>query len=175
MTASIGYGTSRTLSTDTHRLRYELRLPHTMEDVWEAVATPEGLPGWLAVADAFEPRIGGAVTLRWLTTDDRGRHTVVTGTITAWEPPRLAEYSVSVHGRVRFELEPDPVTEAGTLLRFTNEMTGPDEERLSCLAGWHQHFEFLAEALDGRPMDWDTWSLERWRELYGRYETLGAR
>ncbi|WP_406271846.1 hypothetical protein OHT93_21850 [Streptomyces sp. NBC_00191] len=41
-------------------LRFELRLPHAVVRVWAAVATPEGMPTWLAAADVLEPRIGGA-------------------------------------------------------------------------------------------------------------------
>jgi uncharacterized protein YndB with AHSA1/START domain len=161
------YGTSQTLG-ETHILRFELHYPHPLEQVWAAIATPEGLPTWLASAHTLEPRVGGAVMLRWLNTDEHGNSTVAAGTVTAWAPPRLAEFSLDVHGRVLFQLEPDPIL-LGTLVRFTNEITGPDEERVSRLAGWHQHFEYLDEALAGHPVDWTTWTPQRWRELYAEY------
>ncbi|MCP2260721.1 putative conserved protein YndB, AHSA1/START domain [Streptoalloteichus tenebrarius] len=170
METSCPFGSSESRG-QTHLLRYELRLPHPVDEVWEAVATPEGLPGWLAAAEPFEQRQGGAITLRWLNTDEQGNATVAPGRVTAWVPKRVAEYTVDVHGRVRFELEP---ADGGTLLRFVNEMTGPDAERLSCLAGWHNHFEYLREALAGRPKDWSTWTLDHWRELYAEYERRGA-
>ncbi|MEY6569804.1 hypothetical protein AB8B12_33765, partial [Streptomyces sp. PGLac3x] len=47
-------------------LRFLLPLPHPVDRVWQAVATPEGLPGWLAAAEVLEPRLGGAVPLRCL-------------------------------------------------------------------------------------------------------------
>ncbi|SHG62500.1 SRPBCC domain-containing protein [Streptoalloteichus hindustanus] len=169
METTCPYGTSETRG-ETHLLRYELRFPHPVGKVWAAVATPHGLPGWLAEADPFEQRVGGAITLRWLNTDEQGNATVASGEVTAWEPERLAEYTVEIHGRIRFELSP---ADGGTLLRFVNEMTGPEGERLSCLAGWHNHFEYLRDALDGRPKDWSTWTLDHWRELYSEYERRG--
>ncbi|CAM5635022.1 hypothetical protein SRIMM317S_05369 [Streptomyces rimosus subsp. rimosus] len=155
----------------THTLRYELRFPQGAERVWEAVATREGLPGWLAVAEPFVRHEGGVITLRWQNTDEHGNATVAPGRVTGWGPVRLAEYTVDVHGRMRFDLR-DEGSE-GTRLRFTNEFTGSAASRLDCLAGWHHHFEFLADALDGRPKDWSTWNLDRWRELRADYAAAG--
>ncbi|MGV9880489.1 SRPBCC domain-containing protein [Streptomyces sp. NPDC003006] len=163
MTVTIGQGAGRT-EGDTQHLHYELRLPHPVEKVWAAVATPGGLPGWLAAADVFEPRLGGAVTLRWLNGEEDAVHS---GHVTAWDPDVVAEYTIDLHGRCRFHLE--PAGDSATTLRFTNEFDGDDALRLDCLAGWHDHFEFLADALDGRPKDWSTWNLDRWRELREAY------
>lgn len=165
MSAMIGQGVSRT-DGSVQQLRYVLDLPHPVEKVWAAVATPEGLPGWLAAADVFEPRLGGAVSLRWLNGDQSATHS---GYVTAWDPERIAEYTIDLHGRCRFHLEAAD-GETGTVLRFTNEFEGDDALRLDCLAGWHNHFEFLVDALDGRPKDWSTWSLEPWRELRETYQ-----
>lgn len=174
MTATIGQGTSRTESSTgggapVQHLHYELHLPHPVDKVWAAVATPEGLPGWLAAADVFEPRLGGAVVLRWLNGDEAATHA---GHITAWDLERVAEYTITLHGRCRFHLE-TAEGRSGTTLRFTNEFAGDDELLLDCLAGWHNHFEFLVDALDGRPKDWSTWSLDRWRELRYAYAKSG--
>ncbi|MBW5421771.1 hypothetical protein GKQ77_09350 [Streptomyces sp. BG9H] len=163
MTETIGQGTSRTEGAIQH-LHYELSLPHPVENVWAAVATPEGLPGWLAAADVFEPRLGGAITLRWLNGAEDAVHS---GQITAWDPDVVAEYTIDLHGRCRFHLEAEGASH--TTLRFTNEFKGDDALRLDCLAGWHDHFEYLVDALQGRPKDWSTWSTDRWRELRETY------
>ncbi|EPH39401.1 SRPBCC domain-containing protein [Streptomyces aurantiacus] len=163
---TIEWGTSRT-EGDTHTLHWVLRLRHPVAEVWAAVATPEGLPGWLAAADVLEPRLGGAVTLRWLNHEDPAA-AAHSGRVTAWDPDVVAEYTIDLHGRCRFHLEP-----AGTgrsTLRFTNELVGDDSFRRDCLAGWHNHFEFLVDALDGRPKDWSTWSQDRWSELRRQYD-----
>jgi uncharacterized protein YndB with AHSA1/START domain len=167
MTATIDQGTSRSAG-DTHTLHFELRLPHPVDRVWAAVATPGGLRGWLAAADVLEPRLGGVVTLRRLDTDAEGRHPVVEGRITAWDVERVAEYTVdTLPGRMRFHLEPAGST--GTTVRFTNEFNGDDELRLVSLAGWHDHFEYLVDALDGRPKDWSGWTPERREALREAY------
>ncbi|WP_156726419.1 SRPBCC domain-containing protein [Streptomyces apocyni] len=182
MTGTIGQGTSTTTGDarpPTQHLHFELHLPHAVEKVWAAVATPEGLVGWLAAADVLEPRLGGAVTLRWLNADPaHAPPPTHSGRITAWDVERIVEYTFDgpPHGRARFHLEPLGV--GATTLRFTNEFPGDDALRLDCLAGWHQHFEFLLEALEGRPMDaasWSAWSRERWQQLRDGYaESPGA-
>ncbi|MEV5594743.1 SRPBCC domain-containing protein [Streptomyces sp. NPDC052496] len=170
----VPYGTAVS-ADDTHTLRYVLSLPQAVEDVWNAVATQEGLPGWLAAADPFVRREGGAITLRWQNTDEHGTATVAPGQVTGWGPTRLAEYTVAVHGRIRFELQPAAGPGAsGTRLRFTNEINGSPSCRLDCLAGWHHHFEFLLDALAGRRKDWSAWNLDRWRELRADYARAGV-
>jgi uncharacterized protein YndB with AHSA1/START domain len=166
---AIAHGTSTTRG-NTHVLRFALHLPHSLEQVWSAVATPRGLRGWLAAADVLEPRLGGAVTLRWLNGESDSTHS---GTVTAWEVQRVAEYTIDLHGRVRFHLE--PVGSQSAVVRFTNEFQGPDSLRLDCLAGWHHHFELLYDALEGAPKDWSTWTLDRWQELRTAYEVAGGK
>ncbi|MFF0425841.1 SRPBCC domain-containing protein [Streptomyces sp. NPDC004520] len=167
--SEIPRGRSETHDGDAHLLRFVVDLPHPVPMVWAAVASPEGLPGWLCEADPLEPRLGGRVTLRWLNSS-----TEVSGHVTAWDPDVVAEYTVGPsHGRIRFHLEPGSDGGGSTVLRFTNEVRGSPEYRLDCLAGWHEHFERLRDALDGHPTDWRDWSPERWRhlrELYARDE-----
>lgn len=183
MTDVVSHGTSEPRD-GTFMLRFTLNLAHPVYRVWTAVATATGLRGWLAAADPLEPRLGGAVTLRRLNadgtvagaTDAEGTAaggTVAEGTVTAWDLEHVAEYTVAVHGRIRFHLAPALATN-GTVLRFTNQVTVPDDaERLSRLAAWHQHLEYLVEALDGHPQDWSAWTPDRYRELYAVYEAGG--
>ncbi|MGX5184681.1 SRPBCC domain-containing protein [Streptomyces avermitilis] len=98
-----------------------------MDKVWAAVATPEGLRAWLAVAEPFEPRLGGAVGLQG------------EGRITAWDVERVAEYTVQGRGRVRFHLEPAHPT--GTTVRFTHESDDATDP------GWPARFERLVRAV----------------------------
>ncbi|WP_345644390.1 SRPBCC domain-containing protein [Streptomyces siamensis] len=110
-------------------LHFLLRLPQPVEKVWAALATPAGLRGWLAAADPFEPRLGGAVTLSGLGA----------GRITAWDVERIAEYTVEGRGRVRFHLE-HGVPE-GTTVRFTHETEAERDPE------WRARFERLARQL----------------------------
>ncbi|MFJ8668101.1 SRPBCC domain-containing protein [Streptomyces sp. NPDC093600] len=167
--SEIPRGRCETHDGDTHLLRFVMPLPHPMVRVWAAVATPEGLPRWLCAADPLEPRLGGRVSLRW---PDGG--TAVSGRVTAWDPEFVAEYTVEPpYGRIRFHLEHGEDGGAGTVLRFTNEVRGTWELKLDRLAAWHDSFERLVEALEGRPVDGAAWSPERrehLRELYARDE-----
>ncbi|MGW8889425.1 SRPBCC domain-containing protein [Streptomyces sp. NPDC055749] len=144
-TDAIERGTSETRD-GTHFLRFTLRLPHPVPRVWAAVASSEGLRSWLADAEPFEPRIGGAVTLRGLRTGLAGAAADASGTVTAWDVERVAEYTVGEpHSRIRFHLEPPRGDHV--VLRFTHEFRGDDVLRLDRLAAWHGHFERLAAAL----------------------------
>jgi uncharacterized protein YndB with AHSA1/START domain len=151
-------------------LRHELPLPHPLDHVWAAVATPAGLGQWLAVPDPWSPRLDAPVAFTRQDVDGSGR-SVDEGRITAWEPGRVAEYTLTVHGRVRFHLEPDGPS--ATVLRFTNEFrdTGP-ADRAVRLADWHHRLEHLAAALAGHPLDRSARSPARHRELVEEY---GAR
>ncbi|MFE9453560.1 SRPBCC family protein [Streptomyces sp. NPDC006739] len=117
--------------SDTHVLHLLVRIPRPMEQVWPAVATPEGLAGWFTAVDVLEPRLDGLVTLR-----DLG-----TGRVTAWDVDRVAEYTVEGGGRVRFHLERDGDT--ASVLRLTHEFQGGSEGGSE--AAWHTRFERLID------------------------------
>ncbi|MFF8271302.1 SRPBCC domain-containing protein [Streptomyces sp. NPDC016562] len=161
----VSHATSERRGEDRWLLRFELHLPYAYETLWPALTTTEGLLGWLAAADVLERRLGGAVTLRWLNTG-----TVATGRVTAWDVERVAEYTLTEHGRLRFHLE--AVGTDSTVLRFVNERGGSQDDRLDCLAGWHEHFELLEAALAGRPANWSAWTDTRWAELREAYASL---
>ncbi|MFD4242284.1 SRPBCC domain-containing protein [Streptomyces sp. NPDC058525] len=163
----VSHGTSESRGADRWRIHFEPHFPYAYEALWPALTTPEGLRGWLAGAEVLERRLGGAVTLRWLNTG-----TVATGHVTAWDVERVVEYTVSGHERIRFHLE--PVGTDSTVIRFVNERGGPENERLDCLAGWHEHFELLESALAGRPADWAAWNGAHWAELRERYASPAA-
>ncbi|MFF0204185.1 hypothetical protein [Streptomyces sp. NPDC005017] len=130
MTGSIEAGTSQTHG-NTHILHFLVRLPGPMETVWPALATAEGLSGWLAPAEVLEPRLGGEVVLSGLGP----------GRVTAWDVDRIAEYTVEDGGRVRFHLEREG--EDASVLRFTHEFQGEGETEQR----WRTRFERLLDTL----------------------------
>ncbi|MCX5199096.1 SRPBCC domain-containing protein [Streptomyces sp. NBC_00249] len=146
-------------------IRFEVHLPQGYAGLWPVLTTPEGLRGWLAEAEVLERRLGGAVTLRWPDTA-----AVVSGQVTAWDVERVVEYTVTDHGRIRFHLE--AVGTDSTVIRFLNERGGSEEERLDCLAGWHEHFERLEAALAGHPSDWAAWDGARRAQLRASYASF---
>ena len=76
------------MSTPDVPLRMELtiELPGTPEQVWEAIATGNGLTSWF-IPSEVEERAGGAVRF------DMGEDASSSGTITDWEPPRRLVYA----------------------------------------------------------------------------------
>ncbi|MFE6625350.1 SRPBCC domain-containing protein [Streptomyces sp. NPDC057740] len=133
MTGSVEQGISQTHG-NTHILHFLVRLPQAMETVWPALTSAEGLASWFTAAD-LEPRLGGAVTLR-----DIG-----SGSITAWDVERVAEYTVGTGGRIRFHLERDG--DEGSVLRFTHEFQGGEESE----PRWRARFERLIGVLQEGP------------------------
>ena len=158
---------------DDRVLRYERRFAHPIERVWAALTERSELHAWLADAE-LDLRPGGRVRLAWLNTDDRGNHAVATGTVTALEPPHVFEIDIEPHGRLRWELREE---DAGTLLVLTVALRAPSDQIALALAGWHIHLEHLADALDGRPVDWPAWDAvhrPHWEELHAAYLASSA-
>jgi uncharacterized protein YndB with AHSA1/START domain len=151
-----------------HEIRYERRLNHPVEKVWEALTDPERLPAWLGRAEQLELSVGGAYEIHWENSD-----AVMDGTITELDPPRLLETDSSSHGRLRWELAPQP---GGCELSLTVTMDAPDF-LTKALAGWHLHIDVLESFLaSGNRIDWehDDW-MSDWERLHERYvELYGA-
>jgi hypothetical protein len=70
---------------------------------------------WLAEAQ-IDLAVSGRIQLKWLNSHDYGDYIVARGTDTALEPPRLMEYNTDIHGRLRWDLEPEA---GGCRLTFT--------------------------------------------------------
>jgi uncharacterized protein (TIGR02246 family) len=162
------YGTAERHG-DTTVLRFTRTLAHPPERVWAALTDPKEMLGWWGEAD-LEPTVGGSVAVTWLNTDDEGNHAVLRGTVRAWDPPRLLEIASDIHGTLRWELTP---AGDGTLVRFVNSLALPGDRLTYHLSGWHVHLDFLADTLDGHPVDWSAWPLHRWERHFDAYTVRG--
>jgi uncharacterized protein YndB with AHSA1/START domain len=141
---------------------------HATEHVWSAIATPEGLRGWLLCTDArIEGRVGGRIELVSGAAGYRS-----TGKILAWEPPRVLEYEWNV--------APVPEMPQGEKAIFRYELTSDGDStnvvvtyrRITrqtargFLPGLHAFLDRLEAQLDGYPLpDW----MLRFDELRGDY------
>jgi uncharacterized protein YndB with AHSA1/START domain len=171
---TIADGTLETSADGNAVIRFERRLPHPVERVWEAITQPAQVLRWWGRLDA-ELTPGGRFVLRWLNEGDSGESSAWTGTVTEIDPPHVLETSgvwaarepwEGPEGTLRFELAPDG---DGTLLRFTNVVALPDEFKTRTLAGWHWHLDALADVLAGRPAR-DLANVEGWEPIHEAYE-----
>ncbi|OII68175.1 MULTISPECIES: SRPBCC family protein [unclassified Streptomyces] len=130
----------------TRTVRQVVHLPRPEEDVWPALAERHGLRSWLAAVEVLEPRLGGAVVLRWL---DDPAGAALSGTVTAWDVERVVEYTFpGGAGRVRFHLEPgEHGDRAATVLRLTHTFDGPEALGEQQEAAWRVRFDRLAAVL----------------------------
>jgi uncharacterized protein YndB with AHSA1/START domain len=147
------HGTYETIE-DRPALRFERRLKHPVDAVWQALTQPEQLKQWFpsTVSGDFAP--GGRLTFSFETHDVPDTH----GEITELdEPRRLAFYWGDDH--LRFELDPDG---DGCRLRFTCLLDARDKAARDA-AGWHVCLDRLEGVVAGAG----------WQELYEDYETRG--
>jgi uncharacterized protein YndB with AHSA1/START domain len=141
---------------------------HAPEKVWNAIATPEGLRGWLMCTDAtIEGRVGGRFEM---VSGPTAYHS--TGRILVWEPPRVLEYEWNVepvpemprgeHAIFRYELTAD---EDSTHLLVTYRRITKQTAR-GFLPGLHAFLDRLEAQLDGGALpDW----VRRFHELRAAY------
>lgn len=115
-------------------LRFERRLDHPIERVWQAVTEPAELERWFVSKVPWTPSPGEEF--------EAGGET---GRITALEPPRLIAWTWGVE-RYSFELSP---AQDGCLLVFThvfNPELGPGWQHA---AGWETYLNRLDAHLAG--------------------------
>ncbi len=139
-------------------LTFHRSYAHPPARVWDAIATPDGLAGWLLATDVtLEPRVGGAIAMTSGPPAYRS-----TGAVLAWDPPRAFAYEWNVapvaempHGeRASFHYtlatRPDGGTDLTVIVR---RISAPVARGF--LPGMHAFLDRLAAQLDDAPLpDW---------------------
>jgi uncharacterized protein YndB with AHSA1/START domain len=134
-------------------VRFERRLAHPIERVWQSITDPGELEHWFPCQVSGDLRPGATLTFSF-----PGHEMPDTeGEVTDIDPPRLLAYWWGTE-HLRFELEPDG---DGTLLRLTHVLSSPDQAARDA-AGWHVCLDRLERVSTGE-----------WRELYEDYEARG--
>jgi len=140
--------------------RLERFLEHDPQTVWRMLTEPERFPQWLAPG-TIELRRGGAAKLNFT---DSG--IVIDSVVTAWDPPRLLEYSWSGPGEperpVRWETQAAP---GGTRLVLTVSVPDTEDIARAC-AGWEGHLMMLLAAVEGVPIKFPFERFKSTREAY---------
>ncbi|MGA0600462.1 SRPBCC family protein [Caulobacter sp. KR2-114] len=163
----VGFEQAEFTRHDDHIVaRFRLTLDNHVEEVWAALTQPEQLPQWLAPGE-IAPQAGGEAHL-----DFGESGIVIRSAVTAYEPPRLLEYSWSGPGEpvrpLRWEVEP-----IGAMSVLTLTLTTPaGEDPGRAAAGWAAHLEMLAAALAGAPIRFPFEVFKAARDTYR--EQVGA-
>ena len=143
-------------------IRFERRLDHPVEKVWDAITGPGQMSGWFDRTQMPDPLKVGAVI--------RFRHEVINaesyGQITELDPPHLIEWlwrgPFGPASRMRWEIAP---LETGCLLVLRQQMV--DSAVLArTTAGWHDCLDRMQALLEGREAQFD---MAEWRGLFERY------
>jgi uncharacterized protein YndB with AHSA1/START domain len=141
---------------------------HAVGQVWDAIATADGLREWLMCTHAVvEGRVGGRIET---VSGPPGYRS--SGTIRVWQPPRVLEYEWNVapvpemprgeRAIFRYELTPDGET---TKLLVTYRRVTRQTAR-GFLPGLHAFLDRLEAQLDGRALpDW----LQRFAAVRSEY------
>ena len=145
--------------------RLERFLAHEPRAVWNMLTVPERLAQWLAPG-TIELRLGGAANLNFT---DSG--TVIDSTVTAFDAPRLIEYSWSSPGQpsrpVRWEAQ---AMDAGTRLMLMVSVPQNEDIARAC-AGWEAHLMMLLAAMEGVPIKFP---FERFKSTRASYQAKVA-
>jgi len=159
---------TRTTEGEFSTLTFRRVYPHAPERVWDAIATPEGLRGWLLCTHAdIDGHVGGRFDL---VSGPPGYPS--TGKILAWQPPQLLEYEWNVAPvpemprgeRAIFRYELTPLA-TSTELVVTYRRISTQTAR-GFLPGLHAFLDRLEAQLAGAPLpDW----LQRFGELRSEY------
>ena len=144
-------------------IRFERNLPGPVTKAWAFLVESDKRAQWLA-GGSIEPRVGGRVELRFRHDELSPRRvplperfsryeagSVLLGTVTAFEPPRLLAFTWqegSEHpSEVIFEF-----AESGTgtrLILTHRRLTETLAELANVSAGWHTHLGILTDRLAG--------------------------
>jgi len=161
------YGAYETIE-NRPALRFERRLSHPVEVVWQAITRSDELEQWFpSRVEVDDLRPGAEITFRFESMPLEGAPTTISGRVTDFDPPRLfAFYWGEDH--LRFELEPAPGGDACTL-RLTVLLDGREKAARDG-AGWHVCLDRLEAGLAGRA---EASGGPDWRGLYEEYQRRG--
>jgi uncharacterized protein YndB with AHSA1/START domain len=148
-------------AADRSTLRFERRLHHAPERVWQAVTDPAQLREWFPADVIYEPRVGAPMQF-----DFGGMHgqDVWPGEVLEFDPPRVFAFRWGTD-ELRFELSGDA---AATTLVFTHSFLHEPGKPARDAAGWEACLESFDALLEGRdPID--RTDMSRWAHHHEVY------
>jgi uncharacterized protein YndB with AHSA1/START domain len=162
------HGTFETID-ERPALRFERRIAHPIEAVWEAITRPEELAHWFPCQVEVDLRLGGRMTFHFAEHDLPDAVSTLLGEVTELDPPRRFAF---VWGEDHLHFELEPADDGATMLRFLVELD-QREKAARDAAGWHVCLDQLEATLAGADDDALTGAGSQWREHYTEYERRG--
>jgi uncharacterized protein YndB with AHSA1/START domain len=138
-------------------VRFERRLAHPPEAVWQMVTDPAELKRWFPCAVEVELRVGGP--MRFTFSPDF----VIDGEVLELDEPRRFAFLWG-EDLLRFELTPDGDHTRLTLLHVLT--TEGEESAAKTAAGWHECLDALES---GEPATGTGGPTPEWRARYDEY------
>jgi uncharacterized protein YndB with AHSA1/START domain len=135
-------------------LKFERRLPFSIDAVWSAITDPAEREQWFGET-TIEPREGGLIDMVATGPPLPPERKRMTGRILVWDPPNVLEHEwkqpIVEDGVVRYELTADG---DGTILRFTHRGLGA-RNATGFRGGTHAYLDRLEAYLAGDALpDW---------------------
>ena len=135
-------------------LKFERRLPFSIDAVWSAITEPAEREQWFGET-TIEPREGGLIDMVATGPPLPPERKRMTGRILVWDPPNVLEHEwkqpIVEDGVVRYELTADG---DGTILRFTHRGLGA-RNATGFRGGTHAYLDRLEAYLAGGALpDW---------------------
>ncbi len=150
-------------------IRFERHLDFSVDDVWNAITSPDRLADWWLPFEAditVDLRVGGDMVFA-----GRGEDApTMTFSIRRVEPPRLLEHTHADPGSfMRWELEASGT--GGCILRLSHNVADPDAAVDNCyVVGLHTSLGRLVPCLEGEPIGWD-W--DAFARAQAQYASIG--
>ena len=142
-------------------LTFQRRYRHSVADVWNAIATPEGLREWLmCTLVTIDARVGGRIEM---VSGAGAYHS--TGAVLVWDPPHVLEYEWNVgpvpempngeRAIFRYELTSDVDGDGDSTRVLVTYRRLTEQTARGFLPGLHAFLDRLEAQLDGRELpDW---------------------
>jgi uncharacterized protein YndB with AHSA1/START domain len=146
-------------------VRFERLYPHSIDRVWTAVSTPEGLANWFPARVEIDLRVGGDVRFSGDPfAEDRE------GKVLVCDPPRQLWFTWSA-SELHFDLE---AVGEGTCRFSLVELLSERDTAARNAAGWHVCLGELSKHLAGEPVAGPhSETALAWQPLYDGYVAAG--
>lgn len=147
-----GAGEMARLPGGGYRVTFIRRYERPLEDLWEAITSPEGLDAWYPTKLRHTGRVGDRVTETFESTDGTPPPEVPEGFITEYDPPHVFEMHVDgpevaeyegMRGQQTIRMESSAGPDETSALVFQHDLEH-HAGALDVLAGWHWCLESLA-------------------------------